>query len=332
MFADSSSQRTPRQSLISLAIVGTALFLAACGGGADTGSTADSTAVAIPATIEPTKVGEITGLSTPESAIYDAKRETWYISNINGAPSALDNNGFISAASADLAEVDTQFIAAGKNGVTLNGPKGMAIVDDTLWVADINTVRGFNVMTGREVASIPVDGAVFLNDITVGTDGTLYVSDTGIRFGADGMSHPGPDRIFEMKGRTVKEAIRFEGSPGPNGLFFGTDGRLIVAPFASTTLMAWTPGESSADSIASGPGGYDGVVGLSDGRVLVTSWNDSTVHAYRNGVLTPLVRNLPSPADLGVDTKLGNIAIPLFEAGRVEVWNVMPSTVKVIAQ
>ena len=29
---------------------------------------------------------------------------------------------------ADLAEVDTQFIAAGKNGVTLNAPKGMAII------------------------------------------------------------------------------------------------------------------------------------------------------------------------------------------------------------
>lgn len=249
MIAISVLPRVARTSLRALAVVSTALLMAACSGGDESASTTtDSTTVDAPEAVEPTKVGEISGLSTPESAIYDAKRETWYISNINGVPNDLDNNGFISAASADLAEVDTQFIAAGKNGVTLNGPKGMALVDDTLWVADINTVRGFNVMTGREVASIPVDGAVFLNDITVGADGTLYISDTGILFGADGMSHPGPDRIFQMRGRTVTEAVRFEGAPGPNGLLFGADGRVIVVPFASANIMAWTPGESSADS------------------------------------------------------------------------------------
>ncbi len=299
-----------------------ALLLTACSGGADSASTSDQPA-AEPIYSTPTKVGEISGFSTPESALFDAERDVWYISNINGVPNDLDNNGFISRVSGDMATVDTQFIAGARDGVTLNGPKGMALVGDTLWVADINTVRGFNVITGSEVVSIAVDGAVFLNDIALAGDGSLYISDTGIRFGADGMSHPGPDRIFKLAGREVFEALSFEGEPGPNGLAFGADGKLIIVPFAAATISAWETGSSAADSIAAGPGGFDGVLALPDGRVLVSSWSDSTVHALSNGKLTSLIRNVPQPADIGFDASRGYVAIPLFELGRVEVWSVI---------
>lgn len=297
------------------------LSLAACGGGGDTPA-ADSASVTINLDAAPTKATEISGLSTPESALYDAVRDVWYIANIDGVPNDLDNNGYISKVSGDLASVDTFFIAGGSAGTTLNGPKGMALLGDTLWVADINAVRGFNVVTGMEVAVVNVDGAVFLNDIAASSDGSLYISDTGIRFAADGMTHPGPDRIFKLAGRTITEALRFQGDPGPNGLHFGRDGRLIIAPFASTTIYAWTVGSPTADSIASGPGGYDGIAELADGRILITSWTDSTVHVLNNGTLTPFIKGVPAPADLGVDTRRGHVAVPIFEQNRVEFWKV----------
>jgi hypothetical protein len=189
-------------------------------------------------------------------------------------------------------------------------------------VADINAVRGFNVVTGMEVAVINVEGAVFLNDIAAGPDGSLYISDTGIRFGASGMTHPGPDRIFKLAGRTISEALRFDSAPGPNGLLFGSDGRLIIVPFAASTVYAWTVGSPTADSIASGPGGYDGIAQLADGRILVTSWADSTVNVLANGSLTPFISGVPSPAAIGVDTKRGHVAVPIFEQNRVEFWKV----------
>lgn len=281
--------------------------------------TADSARTAL----APEKVGEITGLATPEGAIFDAVRGVWYLSNINGVPNDADNNGFITRVSADFATVDTMFIAGGTNGVLLDAPKGMALVGDTLWVADITNVRAFDVTTGAPVASVAVDGAVFLNDIALGAQGTLYISDTGIRFGADGMTHPGPDRVFQLSGRTVNEALRFEGAPGPNGLLFDESlGRLLIVPFASNTIFEWTPGTAAADSIAGGAGSYDGAVRLSDGRILVSSWADSTVRVLENGALTPLLSGLPAPADLGVDEKTGTVAVPLFELGRVEFWRV----------
>ncbi len=311
-----------RTSEFSRRLIGVAAVsaLAACAG-----SDQPSTDVADSARAElaPAKVGEVGGLSTPESAIFDAARGVWYIANINGVPNDADNNGFITRVSADFATVDTMFIAGGANGVALDAPKGMAIVGDTLWVADITNVRAFDLTTGAAVASVPVDGAVFLNDITLGAQGTLYISDTGIRFGADGMSHPGPDRLFQLTGRTVNEAIRFEGAPGPNGVMFDeATGRVTVVPFATGTIVEWTPGSATADSVASGPGSFDGIVRLADGRTLVSSWADSTVHVLANGGLKPLITGVPAPADIGVDAKTGIVAVPLFELGRVEFWRV----------
>ena len=307
-------------SVRSAALAALALLLAACSG-ADQPAT--DTADSARAAIAPSKLGEVAGLATPESALFDATRNVWYIANINGVPNEADNNGYITRVSADLATVDTMFIAGGANGVALDAPKGMALVGDTLWVADITNVRAFDVTTGAPVASLAVDGAVFLNDITLGAQGTLYISDTGIRFGADGMSHPGPDRLFQLTGRTVNEAIRFEGAPGPNGVLFDeATGRVLVVPFASGTIVEWMPGMTTADSIASGPGSYDGAVRLADGRTLVSSWADSTVHVLANGTLTPLITGVPAPADIGADVRAGVVAVPLFELGRVEFWRV----------
>lgn len=298
----------------------TVATLAACAGSEQPATeVADSVTTAT----APTKIGEVGGLQTPEGALFDAVRNVWYLSSINGVPNDADNNGYITRVSADFATVDTLFIAGGANGVALDAPKGMALLGDTLWVADITNLRAFDVTTGAPVTSIAVAGAQFLNDITVGAAGTLYISDTGIRFGPDGMTHPGPDRLFQLTGRTVNEAVRFEGSPGPNGVLFNeATGRVLVVPFATGTIYEWTPGSTTVDSVASGPGSFDGAVRLADGRVLVSSWADSTVHVLANGTLTPLVRGVPSPAELGVDEKASVIAIPLFEAGRVEFWRV----------
>lgn len=317
-----TTMTTLRSSHVTAMLLVASTFLAAaCGGSGDTAG-GDSASLTINLDAAPAKASEITGLSTPESALYDAVRDVWYITNIDGVPNDLDNNGYISKVSGDLASVDTFFISGGSAGTTLNGPKGMALLGDTLWVADINAVRGFNVVTGMEVAVVNVDGAVFLNDIAAASDGSLYISDTGVKFGADGMTHPGPDRIFKLAGRTITEALRFDSAPGPNGLHFASDGRLIIAPFATATISAWTVGSPKADSIASGPGGYDGIAQLADGRVLITSWTDSTVHVLTNGTLTPFIKGVPAPADLGVDTKRGHVAVPIFEQNRVEFWKV----------
>src|SRR5690349_10166824 len=136
----------------------------------------------------PRPVATVQGFKTPESVKYDPELDVWFVSNINGVPSDKDNNGFIARVNAETGQVDSMmFVAGGRGGVTLNAPKGMALQGDTLWVADVDALRGFNRRTGAHVASINLPGASFANDVVAAADGSLYVTDTGIRITATGM-------------------------------------------------------------------------------------------------------------------------------------------------
>jgi sugar lactone lactonase YvrE len=272
------------------------------------------------------------GFRTPESVRYDPDLDVFFVSNINGNPSMADNNGFISRVHADSTNSVSVLVQGGGGRVTLNAPKGMAIVGDTLWVADIDVLRGFNKRTGRRVAQIELRGfgASFLNDVAVGGDGALYVTDTGIRFDERGaMSPAGTGRVYQIvstprRRRAVTELARGDTLARPNGITWDPrDGKLIIVPFGGRELQAWRPGDTAPTVIGSGPGQYDGVEVLSDGRVLVSSWADSAVHVLQDDrTLIPLVTGVSAPADFGIDTKRGVLALPRFTEGVVQFWKI----------
>src|SRR6266699_2366237 len=207
---------------------------------------ADSIAAAVTTTrVEPpppaapgaTRVIAVAGFSTPESVLLDSAQDIYFVSNINGSPTAKDNNGFISRVRPDGAIENLKFIEGGRAGVTLNAPKGLAVAGDTLWVADIDVVRAFNARTGAPIDSVKFDsasagggGAVFLNDVTVASTGAIYVTDTGIRFDDVGnVLHPGPDRVFRIgPDRAVTVAVRGDTLGRPNGLALDAAGDRIA--------------------------------------------------------------------------------------------------------
>ena len=119
------------------------------------------------------------GLAGPESVLYDPEQDVYFISNINGGLLDKDNNGFISRVDANNLAVNLKWVEGGKNGVTLDGPKGMAIAGDTLYVSDVSAVRKFNRRTGAVEGEIALPGATTINDMT--TDGKrVWVSDTAV--------------------------------------------------------------------------------------------------------------------------------------------------------
>src|SRR5450432_1876738 len=147
-----------------------ALAAVACGGEKEApkvakGPVIDSTA--------PARTATTNGFKEPESVRYDSVNDVFYVSNINGSPLGKDNNGFISRMKSDGTIDSLELVAGGRGGVTLNAPKGLALIGDTLWVADIDAVRAFNVHTGAAVATVDLSPfhALFLNDICVGGDG-----------------------------------------------------------------------------------------------------------------------------------------------------------------
>lgn len=305
----------------------TVLALAACRAESRSGDSAAAATDSVAAPVAPARVAATSGFRTPESVLYDAAADVYFVSNIDGNPSRKDGNGFIARMKGEDGTVDSlMFIAGGRGGVTLNAPKGMAIVGDTLWVADIDALRAFDRNTGRPIATVTFAAprAEFLNDVAVGSDGAIYVTDTGIRFGADGsMSHPGTDRIFRVTGRTVSVALETDSLNRPNGIAWDRSrNKFVLGPFGSPVVSTWAPGDSLPARLASGPGGYDGLVVLADGRVLVSSWTDSSVHVIEGDSMRRLVTEMPSPADLGYDSRRNRVAIPLFQNDRVEIWTI----------
>ena len=309
-------------TLTFLMTVISAITIAACAGSS---RNEDRSPVTSGATAQPTRVATLDGFLRPESMRYDPDQDVWFVSNVNGG-TERDNNGFVSRVSGDGRLETLRFIAGGEKSATLHGPKGMVIVGDTLWMTDIDAVRGFHRRTGAPVATVDLAsfGALFLNDITVGPDGSLYLTDTGVRFDSQGKrQHTGPDRIFRIQGRKASIALESPALGQPNGITYDARGRrFLLAPIVGdSALQEWSPGQQPR-AVASGPGRYDGVEVTPDEIVLVSAWNDSTVNVVRDGRLVPLIRAVPSPADIGYDHRRRRVGVPLIADGRIEIWEI----------
>ena len=124
----------------------------------------------------------------------------------------------------------------------------------------------------------------------------------------------------DRKGASI--AIQSDSLGRPNGIVWDAkNNRFIVLAFGTKAIHAWTPGPGNAvTTIATGPGQFDGVEIASDGRVLVTSWADSSVSAINGSALTHVVTGVEAPADIGLDAARGLLAIPLFNKGQVQLW------------
>ena len=70
----------------------------------------------------PTAITDV--FQTPESVLYDPVADVYLVSNINGDPTAKDNNGFISRIGPDGTVMAAKWIAGGQGDVTLDWGDG----------------------------------------------------------------------------------------------------------------------------------------------------------------------------------------------------------------
>lgn len=294
------------------------LLLSACGGDAPAPEpAADTTAQAEPGALS------ITGeFSTPESVLHDPEADVYLVSNIDGSPLEKDGNGFISRVRPDGTVESLRWIDGAAGAVRLSAPKGMAIRGDSLFVTDIDTVRIFHRTSGEAQGAWGVPEATFLNDLATGEAG-LYVSDTGMRMGEGGFEPTGTDAVwrFDAAGEATQLASGGE-LMAPNGLVAEGSG-VMVAPFGGSELVR-VDAQGARTSVATLPAGQlDGLIRLSDGSFLVSSWEGGAVYRVRpGGEAVTVVDGLEAPADIGWDAGRNRVLIPLFNANRIEVREV----------
>jgi hypothetical protein len=272
------------------------------------------------------RVGVVQGFYGPESVRYSPGQDVYFVSVMNGPGSDKDNNGYIVEVNAGNLGQSQLFVVGGRQGVHLDAPKGLAIHGDTLWTTDIDVVRGFDRFTGRPLGEIDLKphGAVLLNDIAVGPDGMIYVTDTGILMSQVGVIYVGGDKVFAIgPNRSINVVAHGNVLGRPNGVTYdSTSKRWLVASFDTfhSEVYALHPSDSTRITLAQGKGRFDGLEAIGGGRFLVSCWQDSSVHLFSGGKDRQIVRHLASPADIGIDTKRWRLAVPAGN-NRVEFWD-----------
>ena len=292
--------------------------------GALLGMAGCSTSEAAP--IETHLVHVVEGFPQPEAVAYDRGQDVFFVSSMDGFGSAKDGRGSISRIHAGNPDRVDTFLQSGINGITLNAPKGMALQGDTLWVADIDVLRGFDRRTGAPLATLDLapHDAVLLNDIAAGPDGVLRVTDSCLQMTEVGVIYTNGSKIFEIgRGGAISVVAQGNDLGHPNGIDWDArERRWVVATFHpfQSQVYAMRPGEASRTVLAQGIGRFDGLQVLEDGRIVVTAWRDSSLHVFAGGKDERAITDLWQPAALGVDTRRDRLAIPLVLQGRVQIW------------
>ena len=223
------------------------------------------------ATAAPKLLWEVKGLAQPESVVQDPATGSIYVTNIAGAIMQKDGNGFISRLRTDGTIIEREWVKG------LNAPTGMALRDRTLYVADVDELIEINVASGEIANRYAAKGAIFLNDVAVGEDGTVYASDTPM------------NTIWRLKDGTFEPWLANDELNGPNGLLPQGD-KLIVASFGKLPgegqkqalggVLVVNLDDQSVSKLGSGEpiGNLDGLQLLQPGVYLVTDWDAGVLY------------------------------------------------------
>jgi len=278
------------------------------------------------------------GFAAPESALLwrgaEPKDDVWIVSQVNGQPLDKDDNGVIAKVGPDGTKIVEKWIDGASPDVELNGPKGSATDGKSLWVADIDNVRKFDLATGKLIKSIPLDGATFLNDVTIDSTGRVLVTDTGMKADAAspvGFSSSGSAAIWTLDAATdeAKVLIKDETIGNPNGIVAGPDGTFVTNGFdASKTLELHGADGKVTGTLDVGFAMLDGLAcpmwnKAGDVVCLTSSWDGGRVVevARMGGTVkaTSLFEGLQGPADFAYDERSNTIVLPVMMAGTIEV-------------
>lgn len=254
------------------------------------------------------------GFATPESVEYYADKDLYLVTNINGSPFDTDDNGFISKLSPDGKVIDLKWIDGASDEVQLDAPKGMTIIGNKLFVADITQLRVFELPSGKQLPSINVKGSSFLNGITAGNGDYVYLTDTGMK---PGFKSSGTDAIYKVWADGKVETILKDPNMGrPNGIL-NDHGDIYVVFFNTAKMIKMDDKGNITEMPKPFAARLDGLVKLQDGSLAMSSWESSSIDVYKNGEYETIAEFLNSPADMGVDTKRNRLLIPLFNENKV---------------
>ena len=242
-------------------------------------------------------------LKVPESVLYDKENKVLYVSNTDGTdPWAKDGKGSIGKVGLDGKIIATDWVSG------LNAPKGLGIYKGKLYVADITNVVVIDLKNRTIKKTIPVAGAEGLNDVSVGNDGIIWVSDSKNK------------KIYKIENGNA--SVYLENLKGPNGVLMrGKDFYILDAGGVYKVNN-----DKSLTMIADGmEGGTDGIENITGNDFLVSCWQGAIWYVNEKGEKTLLLdtkKESKNTADIGFDAATKTVYVPTFWRNSIVAYKV----------
>jgi sugar lactone lactonase YvrE len=239
-------------------------------------------------------------MRTPESVLYDPSRNVLYVANMNRMEEG-DDTGFISKLSTDGKVIDLYWITG------LNEPRGMGLYEGFLFATDMDRLLVIDVDNGEVKQMVPVEGALFLNDLAISDDGKVYFSDSRANKVHTYYDGKAADWLPEVE--------------GPNGLF-NEEAHMIVCATGPREVRRVDKETGEYEVMATGIGG-DGIeyTGI-DNYYIVSEWS-GRIHIIGNDTVQTLLNTEEqeiNTADLGYDIKNKVVYVPTFFDDRIVAY------------
>lgn len=267
----------------------------------------------------------VTDLASPYSFISDAAGKEYFISSVNGEPDARDNNGFITKLDGNGKLINRKFIQGGLGDTTLHAPKGMALVDHVLYVADLDMLRGFEASTGKPVVTIPIPPAsaspnraslTQISDVAFDGKGLLYCSDQA------------SNTIYRVDLATqhVTVLVSDKVLAGPAGVaVHPKTGQIMVVSWDKGKIFEISPEGVLTEIFSNGffSARFQNLRGVDFDR-----WGNMYISDFTTGKVWRMTRDkrfqviaeyLPSPGDLSIDRTNNLILVPYQLAHAAEM-------------
>jgi len=244
-----------------------------------------------------------TTLITPESVIYDAANDVYYATCMGPNPTGkFDGDGYIAKIGSDGKIIDNHWV---KN---LDDPKGLALIGNTLYAADLNKLVSINVKTGETTIEI-IDGAQYLNDAASSPEGDIILTDSDL------------NTVFVISGGITKAFFADTTLGRLNGVFHEA-GRKLLVGFNSGKLFSLTNGKLS--QLAEGMKTGDGIEAIADGY-FVSCW-DGHIYYLDAKMNKTLINDTSTDkigaADIDYIANKKLLVVPTFFGNKVVAYNV----------
>ncbi|MFZ4713284.1 MAG: SMP-30/gluconolactonase/LRE family protein [Bacteriovoracaceae bacterium] len=255
------------------------------------------------------------GILHPESVIYSAKHKAIFLSNIaNGNAVETEKVSYISKLAPSGKMLKAKWVTG------FRAPKGMAIVKDYLYVADIDRLVKIDIKKAKILKTWELPTAKFLNDVVADKFGNIYVSDMF------------ENTIYKLDNDGIKIWLKSSKLAGPNGLFTDGNQHLLVCLWGEKlnpqNFVTETPGgvisidlKKPQDDFVIEPSvrGYlDGITADNDGNLWISDWMSGDVYKMnKNGVGMKKFNLGQGTADIFYARELGLLLVPQMNQNKL---------------